>query len=875
MRRFLLAFVALLAPVSAFAQTDPNAPQGKLPDLAAPTAYRLDLTVIPEQARFSGHAEVDLTLKHAAPSLYMHGRDLKMRKATATVGGKTFPVTFTQVTPTGAARVDFGRTVDAGQVTLKFDYDAAFASDPAGLYHVKVADDWYSWSQFESIDARSAFPSFDEPGFKTPFTVTLTTKKGYFATSNAQETGTRPVGALVKHLFAPTKPLPTYLVAFVVGPFLTAETMVPPTPQRQVPLPVRIVATKAQAGKLDFALKETGPIVTLLEKYFDQPFPFPKLDQIASPVMPGAMENAGADIYGDDILLLDADAPTTQKQEFGMVVAHELSHQWFGDLVTPAWWDDIWLNESFANWMGYRIGNEWKPELNIGTNAIGEALDAMPTDALKVGRPIHEHITQDSAVDSAFDNITYGKGGQVVAMIAAYLGDEKFKEGVRLHMRRHAYGNASTDDFWDSLAAGAHDPRVLASLKSFVDQQGVPVVRFASTSGEALAVTQAPYAYLGTEPGTQQWQIPICVRRTDARSCTMLEGKQGTIAAPGTGALIPNAGGAGYYRFELDPAGWAAIDQAAPTLPPGEALAATDSLWASFYAGKSSLPQLIAEARAMAANPDSNVAVDGGQRLAGLESRGMISDAALPAYRQVLTSIYRPLLDKLGFDPRAGAYSTDDPDKQKLRQSVVALLSGPGQDASVRAKLVAAADRYLAGDVKALDPSFLELAFAAAAQQKDSAFARSLVGKALGSEDPGFRQAALSGALHDNRRETALWFLNDLKDDRVRGTERIFLIASLINEPAARDAAADYLIGHFNEMASGNGIFTASRVPGFLGNLCTLAYADRVEHELGPKVAAINVGALAFSRTLERIRNCARVKEARTDEISQAFLAAQ
>ncbi|HKE96711.1 MAG TPA: hypothetical protein VKB34_20545, partial [Povalibacter sp.] len=290
-------FLLCLLATQAMAASD-GYPQGKLPDAATPTAYRLDLTVLPDQARFSGHAEIDVNVKADTKSLYLHGRDLHVTSAVAVSGGKQVKATYTELDKLGSARLDFAGSVPAGKTTLRFDYDAPFGDGPAGLYHLKIGDDWYSWTQFEAIDARAAFPSFDEPGHKTPFTVSLTTRPGHLALSNAPESGSPvKVGELVKHTFAPTQPLPTYLVAFVVGPFITAEGVAPPTALRKQPLPLRIVATKNQAGKLDYALAETPRIVELLENYFGRPFPFPKLDQIASPVMGGAMENAGADIY--------------------------------------------------------------------------------------------------------------------------------------------------------------------------------------------------------------------------------------------------------------------------------------------------------------------------------------------------------------------------------------------------------------------------------------------------------------------------------------------------------------------------------------------------------------------------------------------------
>ena len=363
-------------------------PQGRLPDLAKPVEYRVALTVLPEKQRFSGHVEIDVELVSAAQALWINGRDLRVWHAEARTSSGSVAATYEQVDPLGVARLDFSRELSAGKATLVLDYDAPFSASASALFHLKVGNDWYAWTQFESTDARGAFPGFDQPGYKTPFKVILTTHAGQIATSNALETGIQRDGALERHEFEPTRPLPTYLVQFGVGPFAVAVGEVPPTPQRAKPLPLRIVATQPNANKLDYALRETPRIVELLEQYFGQPFPFSKLDQIASPIMQGAMENAGADTYGDTLLLLDSGASIPQRQEFGMVVAHELSHQWFGDLVTPDWWSDIWLNESFANWMGYRIGNEWRPELNIGVGAIDEGLATMNLDSLAAG-PAH------------------------------------------------------------------------------------------------------------------------------------------------------------------------------------------------------------------------------------------------------------------------------------------------------------------------------------------------------------------------------------------------------------------------------------------------------------------------------------------------------
>ncbi|WP_167397782.1 M1 family metallopeptidase [Sphingomonas faeni] len=863
------------APAKAAIVPDANAPKGRLSDAAIPKAYRLDFTILPEADRFSGHDEIDVTLKAATKSLYIHGRDLKIGKAVAMVGGKATPAIFTQVDQSGTARLDFANVLPAGAATLAFDYTGNFGDSASGLFHVKVGDAWYSWTQFESIDARAAFPGFDEPGFKTPFTVSVTTHPGLVVIGNAPKVSvTKVAGGMEKHQLAVTKPLPTYLVAFDTGPFVHQTGTIPATPERPTPMPYGAVATHAQKDKMGYVMAETPRIVSLLEQYFGEPFPFPKLDQIGTPIMPGAMENAGADTYGDGIIFLSPGATTSDKQAFGMIVAHELSHQWFGDLVTPAWWDDIWLNESFANWMGYRIGNAWRPELNIGVGALDEGFGTMNTDALEVGRPIHQPITDNGQIDSAFDGITYGKGGQVVAMIAAYLGDEKFKAGVRLHLKRHAYGNATSEQFFRSISDAAKDPRVLSALKSFVDQQGVPVIDV-RRQDNGIVASQSRYAFLGSSPPPLSWTIPFCVRVGAAKQCTLLDKTTTSIVAPASGLIMPNVGGAGYYRFDMAPADWQALIAASGTLSPGEALATTDSLWAAFRAGKAPAAWLFAEARAVAANPDSTASIDGGRRIAGLRSRGLISAASLPAYRALLASIYTPRLTALGFNPAAGAYAKDDPGRQNLRHELVNLVADDARDPAVRNKLKLAGEKYLAGDTAALDSGFLGAALTVVAEEGGLPAAKMLVDKALSSEDPGFRQAALGAAASSGRPDAANYLLS-LEDKRMRSYDRIGLIFGVAGNAETRDLGIDWILANYDKLlAGGNGIFITSRLPQALAVQCGADQADRIDAKVGASIRKANVGLLNYERTLESIRHCGVLRQAKSAEIAAALASAR
>jgi aminopeptidase N len=270
----------------------------------------------------------------------------------------------------------------------------------------------------EAIDARRVFPGFDEPRFKTPFELTILTHAGDLAVTNTPEMRSVALkDRVVGHEYLTTKPLPTYLIAFAIGPLEFAEAgSIPPNRVRHEALPFRIVTTKGQTPSVAFALREAPQILRRLEEYFGIAYPFPRLDLISSPAHFGAMENAGAIIYADSLLQVGPTPTPRQQSNFGGVNAHEMAHQWFGDLVTPAWWDDIWLNESFATWIGNKIADQWRAGLAIPNELLTAIQSAMDTDAFSAGRPIHQVITA-------------------------------FQRGVRLRMQRHAYGSATASEF--------------------------------------------------------------------------------------------------------------------------------------------------------------------------------------------------------------------------------------------------------------------------------------------------------------------------------------------------------------------------------------------------------------------------------------------
>lgn len=850
-------------------RTTESYPQGRLGNVVRPSAYRLDLTIDPSSPRFAGQVEIDVVLAAANNQIFLHGLDLSVSRVVAHVQGREIVGTWSQLDAQGAARIDFAEALPAEQATLVLTYDAPFSKTAMGMFHVAVEGEWYSWTQFQATDARRAFPSFDEPAFKTPFTLTMRTPKGLMAIGNAPELPLTQENGLDVHRFAPTLPLPTYLVAMMVGPFVTLEGVVEPTQQRAEPIPLRIVSTRPNAGRLDYALENTAQIVRLLEDYFGDAFPYPKLDQITTPILPGAMENPGADLYRDDLLVMDRNAPISQQREFGRIVAHELAHQWFGDLVTPEWWNDLWLNESFANSMGYLIGQAWRPDLDIWSGILDEGFTAMEVDSLLAGRSVREPIARTAKIDTAFDRITYGKGGQLLAMFGSYLGKETFRDGVRQYLAQHRHGTATSDDFFAALSQTSDDPRVVPAMRSFIEQQGVPLLVF-QREADHTVVSQMRYTPLGVTAPDTRWVVPVCVRRGTARECKMLEGRSVSFENKGSELLVPNEWGVGYYRFELSKRHWASLIANAGSLTAGEAMSVADSLYASLLAGRGTVDELARLSKSLSTHSERRGAFAADVAIGKLVRMGVVDAAGRQGWSRLRVRLYGHKLKEYGFDPRAGAYAKESPVRTQWRQSLVGTLLGTPRGAKLRNQLQEAAAKYIAGDHAALDEAWIDNALDNYLYVRGEAAARDLVDRALASEDPVFRPAALVSAARSSRTSVANWLL-ELDDPRLRATERLDILDGIMARSATRSLGYDWIVANIGQlMASSDGSFFPNRIAGGLGQFCSTNRAEQIALDLRPHFVG-TAAALQLERSIERVRNCGVLYDRLGTSISEEF----
>jgi aminopeptidase N len=876
--RIVLLLAATLGCATA-ARAANEAPQGRLPGDVIPQHYRLEIRIDPQSETFSGETTIEVQLKAPTRVIWLHGLGLKVNSVQVQAGGQRLSATYEEVEHEfGVSRLTTASAIPAGAATLSFSYSAPFQDSDQGLYRVKVSDDWYAFTQFEAIDARRAFPGFDEPGFKTPFDISVHARGSAKVISNTPEVrATNEAQGWVKHDFQTTKPLPTYLIAFAVGPLDVVEVPpVPPNAVRKSPLPLRIVATRGQGARSAFAAREAPKLLQRLEEYFGIPFPYPKLDLIASPIMGGAMENAGAIIF-DDSLLLFGEHPTASEQSlFGMVTAHEMAHQWFGDLVTPAWWDDIWLNESFAEWMGVKISAAWRPDLGIKADQLNSTLAAMNTDALRVGRPIHQPIDSNAQIGTSFDEITYEKGAGVLGMIESYLGEQRFQAGVRLHLHRHAYGTATASEFFSAMAQGSGDPKVVQAFRSFVDQAGVPLVSVKAADGHSLTLTQSRYRPLGSAANdSEMWQIPVCVEvisgAASSKRCTLLAERSGTLAlgADPQGVVHPNAQGEGYYRFATDPASLHKLLQIAARLPAREALSLADSVGAAFDAGRLSFSDLLAAAQALAGQSDSDAAVLLGHKLATLHDR-VATPAERPALEQRIIAIYKPQLEKIGYNPAAGRYSAEPSSQQLLRRALLSLVVLDGRDAQISKVLADAAERSLS-QPQALDPLLRRTAWAAGVRQLGKPFADRLQPLVYDSRDTHLRDDAVYALAHADAAPVSTQALALLLDPRLSTTVVARIAFEQMFNPQTRPAAWEWLTHNRDALLK--------RVPGmfegFLARfgqpLCSAPERAQFDTVLAKRLSGTSGGELSVARVQETIDDCIALKHAVAPQLQAAL----
>ncbi len=870
-------------PSDAVLASASEAPVGRLGNAVTPRHYRLELTIDPSRDSFSGVVSIDIDVNVAGDSIWLHGKNLDVAEVYLVDGqSQRVDASYEERHDSGVALVALANSVDVGPATLNFTYRGTFNTAANALFNIKRGDDSYAATQLEAIAARQVFPGFDEPAFKVPFDLALVTRTDDVAITTTPEVSVEEFGdGYVRHVFETTRPLPTYLLAFIVGPYDVVDYgTIPPNSIRKHELPLRGLVARGLGHRMEYALRNTSGLLTVLEEYFGTPYPYRKLDLIAVPEsFGGAMENVGAITYDEYLMLMDENSPLGQRRSYTAVHAHEMAHMWFGDLVTPVWWNDIWLNESFASWMGIKVADAYWPEGEFDRETLKGALGAMAADSLAAARQIREPVDHNDKITSAFDRITYEKGGGVLAMLERYVGEDRFRAGVRLHMDRHADGTATAEDFIASLAEGSERAEIEGAFKSYLEQPGVPLLSVSVDCTDAqnpkLEVAQARYAPLGSDidPAAGQWKIPMCVNfvvdGVQTSSCTLLSERNQSIDLDAKSCptlLHPNADGAGYYRFSMDDAGWDSLIAGVAGLAAAEALTFADSLDAAFRAGVVS-PATYVTGMAELANHDA----------------WDVADAAT-AYFESIAGIYKA--DELGpveqafrdiVGPRFVSLSNaSDSGSVLLHQRMQRFLIIIAKDQAMREPLArqAAARIGLEGkpDISAADDSELETIFSVGVQDIGEAFFDLLLQQAIASEDPAFRRSATGALARVEDPALVAKLQTSLLAGKFRGTEFRRIVFRQIVRIATTELTYAWL--RDNNTAVIEGIpeaFRARIVPAFGGAFCTIERADEWQSFIESHADDLAGYERSLAQTTESIRLCAALREARAADLVTAF----
>jgi aminopeptidase N len=842
-----------------------DATPGKLPKTVVPTHYAIELEPNLEGLTLAGAEVIDIEVREPTAQLVLNA--VAMTLSAASIDNEAQSAVIALDAPAETATLTFPQPLAAGAHKLRIGFTAQINKFGRGLFSVDYPTDKGKKrmlaSHFEPTDARRMFPCWDEPAFKASFGLTVTVPRALTAVSNMPVAREEPVTPNLKQVaFAPTPKMSSYLVVLAVGEFerLMAQAD---------GVTVGVVTTLGKREQGRFALDSAVNLLRYFNDYFGVKYPLPKLDLIALPGgFGGAMENWGGITFFESRLLFDPAAnPATARRGIFSILAHEMAHQWFGNLVTMGWWDNIWLNEGFASWMQAKAAQRFYPQWQTWLNGSGAKQFAMDLDARRSAHPIQQPVANETEAMALFDGITYSKGQALIRMLEAYLGEGAFRDGIRRYMAAHAYGNATTADLWQALETAAGKP-VGRIASTFTEQVGVPlVIAQAVCSGDEqrLVLRQERFnvrapapessASPGASEGPRRWQVPVTAGppRAVRPSATVLLDGQGEIAAGRCGEPIKlNLGDIGYYRVEYDAASRAALGKSLPLLAPADRVNLIADSWALVEAGRSE-PQAYLELVEGLGNEDSRAVwervIGTLTRLVWL-ARGRPERPALQAYARAKL---RPLFDRLGWDA-AGRETGDGP---LLRPRLIRLLGELGDE-----EILAEARRRYAAfleNPQSLRPELRETVAHLVGLTADRATYDSLIALArkstITNERSRYYSAAASARDPELARATLALTLTDELPNTMIGSV-IGAVASSGEQPAL---AWDFVRANFEALASKQSPFFRNT---FVSNLMTnFSDAERAaELAAFAPAHATSGGRIIAARAEETIRIAADFK---------------
>jgi aminopeptidase N len=840
----------------------------RLPSGVHPEHYSLTLTPDLKDATFAGEETIDVALDAPSKTITLNAAEIKFLSVKA--GSQTAEVS--EDKSKEQATFTFPQELAAGKVALKISYTGILNDKLRGFYLSKTKSRNYAVTQFEPTDARRAYPSFDEPALKATYDITLVIDSGDTAISNTEIVSDKPGPMAGKHTvsFATTPKMSTYLVAFLVGDFKCTEGKADGVPIRACSTPDKVALTK-------FALESAEYILPYYDKYFGIKYPMPKLDMVALPDFEaGAMENFGCITYRETDLLTDEKTGSIPaKKRVAIVVAHEMAHQWFGDMVTMQWWDNLWLNEGFASWMESKPVAKWKPEWEFPQDDAMDLDDTLNLDSQATTRTIRARAETPSEINEMFDGIAYGKAGAVLGMVENYLGEETFRQGVHNYLAAHLYANATAEDFWNAQTKTSNKP-VDKIMQSFVTQPGVPLLTFSALSGEKAPIAQSRFFVSGAKAGmdAQSWTIPVCVKTATMNGkpeCSLLTPSEASLSLPADASsfFYANAKAKGYYRT-VYPAGQLKeiVANAENRLTAPERIGLLGDRWALVRSGEAKAADYMD--LVLALKKDSSGLVMG-TSLDGVMA--IDSKIATTADRAKLAAILRqefePIYTALGHPAAGESY-----DRQQLRAELMAIL-GLVKDPVVLAQAKELTDQaYAAGTRKnrGVDPILTDTAIAVTAANGDVALYDKVLAASKDPTDPGEQSDALRTLARFTEPALVTRTLDYVVSGQVRNQDSWIPISILLRNRDTREQTWEYIQHHWDKVHAQFTTNSGSRVVAAAGSFCSVEKRDEVASFFATH--QVDAAERTLAKALDSINDCVHLRSSQEPNLHE-WLAGQ
>ncbi len=836
----------------------------RLPETAVPENYKLAFAPDFTKDNFAGEETLSIRVLKPTSEIVLNAAQIDFQEVTVTSGGSSQKAKVTLDDKKEMATLAFDKTIQPGPATIRVRFTGILNNELRGFYLGK--DDQgrkYAATQFEATDARRAFPSFDEPNYKATFDITVTADKDMTVISNSKAISDTPSADRSKHTvrFATTPKMSSYLAAMVVGNFEYIEGS-------SDGIPIRVYTSPGKKELGTFALQAAENFMRYYNHYFGIKYPYGKLDMIGlADFAAGAMENTACITYRESFLLLDDKrAGVEVRKNVASGVAHEMAHQWFGDLVTMKWWDDIWLNEGFATWMSSKPLEAWKPEWNVQLDDVNDLGQSLNADSLVNTHPIHQDAETPAQILELADGITYGKTAAVLRMLEFYLGPETFRAGVNAYLKKHAYGNATAADFWGAQTEISRKP-VDKLMPTFVQQPGAPFVNVktqCSGNQETVSVGQQRYFYDRSrmdQGGSELWQIPLCVKDSNAQKgkehCELLTQKENSFVQQGCSPwLFANADAKGFYRSGYSPEAVGAMAKAAEiSLNPAERIMLLSDVWASVRVGREPIGDYLAVAEGL--RSDRTLAVLD-QMFPQLDfiGRYLVDDADRSTYELWLRQLLAPMVKEVGWESKAG----ETAEQIGLRVRLLHLLGYTARDPEVGALARKWADQAMDNPTSVND-EIADESLRIAALSGDAAFYDKIMAHLKTAKTPE-EYYAYQGALASFTDSKLLQRTLDFAmSPESRSQDSMLLIGRIMRNPAGQALTWDFVRSNWSSLEKAAGTFGGGggSIVGSTGTFCDVQQQEEVKDFFTTHSAPATERTL--KQALERIGYCVDIKQ--------------